>query len=106
MSPWFRQIFGSDYDSHGNFRFVHTDPQIEKCMLRASTYTSDLNFGIMSFDNIGAAALILFISMPREGWYVHCFHLERFEISKMSMQCGHPHSLLLISQICHLLVVT
>lgn len=49
---------------------MHADAEIETRVLRTSTYTSDLNFGIMSFDNIGSAALILFICMPREGWYV------------------------------------
>lgn len=65
-----RQTCGSDYDSHGNFRFAHPDALITSRVLHASTYTDNLNFGIMSFDNIGAAALILFICIPREGWYV------------------------------------
>ncbi|GLD94981.1 hypothetical protein PINS_up003606 [Pythium insidiosum] len=62
------QTCGSEYDKDGNFRFTHPNATIRRLVLESTTFTSSLNFGFTSFDNIGSTALVLFICMPREGW--------------------------------------
>ncbi|GMF20747.1 unnamed protein product [Phytophthora lilii] len=62
------QICGSDYDRHGNFRFTHPDIRIRNLLELGATYNSDLDYGLLGFDHLGQAAMVLFICMPREGW--------------------------------------
>ncbi|KAL3673207.1 hypothetical protein V7S43_000930 [Phytophthora oleae] len=62
------QICGSDYDAFGNFRFTHSNPLIVRRILKSSTYSSDLNWGFLHFDNIGSASLAIFQCITREGW--------------------------------------
>ncbi|KAL3673234.1 hypothetical protein V7S43_000957 [Phytophthora oleae] len=62
------QTCGSDYDEHGNFRFTHPDDRLRAWLQLGATYTSDLDFGLLGFDHLGQAAIVLFICMPREGW--------------------------------------
>eukprot|EP00644_Phytophthora_capsici_P000129 jgi/Phyca11/539928/estExt2_Genewise1Plus.C_PHYCAscaffold_40231 len=61
------QICGSDYDVFGNFRFSHPNPLIVR-ILQSSTYSADLNWGFLHFDNIGSASLAIFQCITREGW--------------------------------------
>ncbi|KAF1773904.1 Voltage-dependent channel, four helix bundle domain [Phytophthora cactorum] len=62
------QICGSDYDDFGNFRFTHPDSLIVQRILDSSTYSADLNWGFLHFDNIGSASLAIFQCITREGW--------------------------------------
>ncbi|EGZ28555.1 hypothetical protein PHYSODRAFT_467180 [Phytophthora sojae] len=62
------QTCGSDYDAYGNFRFTHPDRSIVRRILESSTYSADLNWGFLHFDNIGSASLAIFQCITREGW--------------------------------------
>jgi voltage-dependent calcium channel L type alpha-1D len=62
------QTCGSDYDQNGNFRFTHPDERIRTWLQLGATYAADLDFGLLGFDHLGQAAMVLFICMPREGW--------------------------------------
>ncbi|KAE9028177.1 hypothetical protein PF005_g2409 [Phytophthora fragariae] len=62
------QTCGSDYDAYGNFRFTHPDTSIFRRILESSTYSADLNWGFLHFDNIGSASLAIFQCITREGW--------------------------------------
>ncbi|KAG6610260.1 Voltage-gated Ion Channel (VIC) Superfamily [Phytophthora cinnamomi] len=62
------QTCGSDFDDFGNFRFTHPNSSIVRRILESSTYSADLNWGFLHFDNIGSASLAIFQCITREGW--------------------------------------
>ncbi|RLN86576.1 hypothetical protein BBJ28_00004388 [Nothophytophthora sp. Chile5] len=70
------QTCGSDFDRHGNFRFTHSDEQLRARLQLGATYDTNLDFGLLGFDHIGQAAMVLFICMPREGWTDVMYMLE------------------------------